>query len=326
VVYISPYVKKVMGNSTLKAQLGINDEHNDSIPDSKEDVVKVYDLLYENGIGDATTTDIRHVLHRDPEGNYDKTLMWIDVVDEERMENKEEIKDELEEDTLPLRLLESRGIIVFTATGEPLVIYTVITAMMDSMLNSIAITLVVCFMVLLLVFRSVKFGVITMIPICLIAIWILGTMFALGYNFNVTSIMIVAITIGVGVDYSIHITQRYREERAIGRKPAEAIEHTLPATGMALFGAAASTALGFSVLAFASMKVFAAFGILTAFMVVYSFLAAVFVLPVLLMLVDQNRLCDCGREVGRDWTFCPYCGIGIGEIKEDERALNEERS
>ena len=62
-------------------------------------------------------------------------------------------------------------------------------------------------------------------------------------------------------------------ERANGRTPVEAVENTLPATGMALLGAAASTALGFGVLAFASMKMFAAFGIMTAFMVVYSFAA-----------------------------------------------------
>ena len=290
VVYICPYVKEVMWNSTLTGELGIDaeDDNNDSIPDSKEEVIKIYDFLYENGIANATAADIRHVLHRDPEGNYDKTVMWIDVVDSEGMESMKEIKDELEEDTFPLELLEKRGTIKFVATGEPIVIYTVITAIMDSMLSSIAITLMVCFMVLLLVFRSVKFGVVTMIPICLIAIWILGTMFALGYNFNVISIMIVAITIGVGVDYSIHITQRYREERANGRKPEEAIENTLQATGMALLGAAATTALGFSVLAFASMKMFAAFGILTAIMVVYSFVASVIVLPVLLMLVDRK--------------------------------------
>ncbi len=301
VVYICPYVKEVMQNSTLAGELGIDirDENNDSIPDTNDDVVKVYDYLYENGIGNFTPTDIQHVLHRDQEENYKKTVMWIDVVDSEGMGSMKEIKDELEEDTSPLRPLENKGTITFVATGEPIVIYTVINAIMDSMLSSIAITLVVCFMVLLLVFRSIKFGVVTIIPICLIAIWILGTMFALGYSFNVASIMIVSITIGVGVDYSIHITQRYREERANGKSPVEAVEKTLPATGMALLGAAASTALGFAVLAFASMKMFAAFGIMTAFMVIYSFAASVIVLPVLLLLVDRDRMCVCEPVGGK---------------------------
>ena len=112
-------------------------------------------------------------------------------------------------------------------------------------------------------------------------------------SLDVVTVTIGAMTIDVGVDYSIHITQRYREERANGRNPVEAVENTLPATGMALLGAAASTALGFGVLAFASMKMFAAFGIMTAFMVVYSFAASVIVLPVLLLLVDR-RDCACG--------------------------------
>ena len=289
VAYICPYIREVMENLTLIGELNIKDEDEDLIPDSKDDVVKVYDFLYENGISNATTIDIQHVLHRDSEGNYDKTLMWIDVVDYEEMGNMKEIKDELEKDSLPLEVLENKGVINSVVTGEPLVRYTVMTAMTDSMLSSIAICFIICFIVLLLVFKSFRFGVVTMIPVCLVAIWVLGTMFALGYSFNIITILIVAITIGVGVDYSIHITHRYREERIKGKKPEEAVEKALSSTGMALFGAAATTSLGFSVLVFASMKAFAAFGILTALMVVYSFGAAVIVLPVLLMLIDRKR-------------------------------------
>ncbi len=259
------------------------------LPDSKEDVVKVYDYLYKNGIENATTIDIQHVLHKNSEGNYDKTLMWIDIVDHEGTKNHKEIKDEFEEDTLPLLELENKGMINSVPTGEPLVIYTVITAMTDSMLSSIAICFIVCFIVLLLVFKSFKFGIVTMIPVCLVSVWILGTMFALGYSFNVLTILIIAMSIGVGVDYSIHITHRFREERDNGKKPEEAVEKALSSTGIALFGACASTALGFSVLTFASMQFFAAFGILTAIMVVYSFLASVVVLPLLLVLTAGNK-------------------------------------
>ena len=46
VVYISPYVNEVMQNSTLITELNIADENEDLIPDSKDDVVKVYDFLY----------------------------------------------------------------------------------------------------------------------------------------------------------------------------------------------------------------------------------------------------------------------------------------
>jgi len=227
VAYICPYIREVMENSTLIGELNIKDEDEDLIPDSKDDVVKVYNFLYENGIGNATAIDIQHVLYRDSEENYDKTLMWIDVVDYAEMGNMKEIKDELEKDSLSLESLENKGVINSVVTGEPLVRYTVMTAMTDSMLSSIAICLIVCFIVLLLVFKSFKFGIVTTIPVCLVATWILGTMFALGYSFNIVTILIVAMTIGVGVDYSIHITHRYREERTKGKKPEEAVENAL---------------------------------------------------------------------------------------------------
>jgi len=308
VVYICPYVNEVMMNSTLVVELNVTDGNDDLIPDSKDDIMIVFDFLYENGIGNATTIDIRHVLHRDPDGNYDMTLIWIDVVDGEGLGNMKDIKDELEEDSQPLEALEDKGTIRTVVTGEPVVIYVVIMAMMDSMVSSIAICLIVCLVVLLLVFRSVRFSIVTMIPVCLVATWVLGMMFALGYSFNVTTILIVAITIGVGIDYSIHFTHRYREERGQGKGHEDAVEDTLRTTGTALLGAAATTGLGFSVLAFASMPMFAAFGILTAFMVLCSYTAAVIVLPVLLKFVDRNTICGCGREVKRSWKYCPWCG------------------
>ena len=289
VVYICPYVKEVMQNSTLIRELNITDANGDLIPDSKSDVVKVYDFLYENGIGNATTVDIQHALHRDHDGNFDKTLMRIGVVDYLGFKEKKEIKDEIEKDSQPLETLENRGIINSVVTGLPVVICIMTDAMIDSMFSSIIICFIVCFIVLLLVFKSFRFGVVTMIPVCLVAIWILGTMFALGHSFNVLTILIIAMTIGVGIDYSIHITHRYREERTNGKKPEEAIKKALSSTGIALLGAAATTSLGFAVLAFASMKAFATFGILTALMIVYSFAASVIVLPMMLILVDRKR-------------------------------------
>ena len=289
VTYICPYVTDVMQNSSLRQELELEDVNNDSIPDSKEDAVKIYDLLYENGTENATTTDVRHVLHRDRNGNYDKTVIWVDIVKYIGHEEKKEIKDELERDSLPLESLENGGKIKCVVTGEIINIFITEKAMTDSMLSSIVICFIICFIVLTLVFRSFRFGAVTMIPVCLVVAWILGTMFVLSYDLNIITILIGAMSIGVGVDYSIHITHRYREERGNGKRPEKAIEKALSSTGMALFGAAATTTLGFAVLVFSSMGVFVTFGLLTALMVVYSFLAAIIILPMLLMLVDRKK-------------------------------------
>ena len=143
---------------------------------------------------------------------------------------------------------------------------------------------------LLLVFWSFRYGSVTMVPVGLVTIWLLGTMHLLGIGFNIVTILIGAISIGVGIDYSIHITHRYREERRAGRVKDEAVRNTLTSTGLALFSSAMTTMLGFVVLMFASFKVFVAFGVLTMVMILFSLVAAVVVLPTLLLLVDREEV------------------------------------
>ena len=286
VVYICQYVFEIMRNSTLRDDLGAVDGNGDLIPDSAQGVVKVFDHLYENGIGNISSDDIRHVLHRGPDGDYEGTVIWLEASDSEGKEK--EVKEELEEDSLPLERLEDEGRINCVVTGEPIVIYTVLAAINQTMISSILICLSVCFIILLFAFRSIKFGIVTMVPVCLVTTWILGSMYLLGYDFNVVTILIGAISIGVGVDYSIHITHRYREERENGKGPEDAIADTISSTGTALLGAAATTALGFAVLMFASFGAFVAFGILTSIMIIYSYIGAIFVLPMLLLLVDRE--------------------------------------
>ena len=70
----------------------------------------------------------------------------------------------------------------------------------------------------------------------------------------VTSI-ITALSIGIGVDYTIHVIHRYREEYSRLRDPEAAAIRTLTTTGSALLGSALTTALGFGVLIFSVLVV-----------------------------------------------------------------------
>jgi predicted RND superfamily exporter protein len=101
---------------------------------------------------------------------------------------------------------------------------------------------------------------------------------------------IAAISIGVGIDFSIHFTVRFRQELERNPDKPAALFVTSRNTGMALFGTALSTALGFAVIGFAPMPMFSAFGLLTAVMIVLSFLMALFALPGLLLLLAPSGL------------------------------------
>ena len=130
----------------------------------------------------------------------------------------------------------------------------------------------------------------TLIPVLLVACWLYGFMFAVGYHLNMMTATIAAISIGVGIDFSIHFTERFRQELRRSPDKRTALSVTSRSTGMALFGTAVSTALGFAVIAFAPMPMFAAFGLLTAVMIALSFLMALFVLPSLLLLFAPSGM------------------------------------
>ena len=97
--------------------------------------------------------------------------------------------------------------------------------------------------------------------------------------YNVITALITALSIGIGVDYTIHVIHRYDEEFAHCRDPEVAARRTLRTTGSALLGSALTTALGFGVLTLSSLTPFQQFGIVTAITISYALIAAIVVVP-----------------------------------------------
>ena len=122
-------------------------------------------------------------------------------------------------------------------------------------------------------------GFIAVGPIVMVLLWVLGTMALVGIPYNVITALITALSIGIGVDYTIHIIHRYEAEFAHTRDPEAAARRTLATTGSALLGSALTTALGFGVLMFSSLTPFQQFGLITAITISYALIAAVIVVP-----------------------------------------------
>ncbi|PSQ38660.1 hypothetical protein BRD08_00785 [Halobacteriales archaeon SW_10_66_29] len=180
-----------------------------------------------------------------------------------------------------------------TVTGEPVVGELIQDHLLDTLLRSLAVTLLAVLAVLLVVFRvvhgSAALGAVTLLPVALAVSWIVGTMTVLGYPLSVLNVIIASLTVGIGVDYSIHVSERFRDELADGATPEAAITATIRGTGAALLGSAATTAVGFGVLALAIHPPLQQFGTVTAIMIGYAFLGAVVVLPSLLVLWARAR-------------------------------------
>jgi len=132
--------------------------------------------------------------------------------------------------------------------------------------------------------RQLLLGVVTVIPIVLVV----GLVFAGMYLFDVAltfiTAFLVSITIGLGIDYNIHISDRFAQELDRGGEPVAALETTVRGTGGALFGSVLTSSAAFATLLLHPSVVFQSFGLIVVLALVLSFVVSVLVLPSFLLL------------------------------------------
>lgn len=248
------------------------DTDGDGIPD--RNLEAVYDALYERAPEQAA-----EVLHRE-DGEYVALRMAVAVNPEA---DGATMRSEFE--TVSAQL-DADGQTV-TVTGQPILEEIIQQHLLSTLLQSLGLTLVAVLAVLMVVFRvvhgSATLGLVTLAPVVLAVSWIIGTMTVLGYPLSVLNAIIASLTIGIGIDYSIHVSERFSEELDETTSVESAISTTVRGTGGALLGSAATTAAGFGVLGLAIHPPLQQFGTVTAIMIGYAFLGAVVVLPSLLV-------------------------------------------
>ena len=170
-----------------------------------------------------------------------------------------------------------------TATSSSIISFTVADAVTSQQSEAIGTTLAVAFTVLALFFwmtvRQPGLAFIAVAPIVLVLISVLGTMALLDIPYTIITSIITALSIGVGVDYTIHVIHRYREEYSLVRDPEQAAIRTLATTGSALLGSAMTTALGLGVLVFAPIAASRHFGITAAITIAYSLIVSILIVP-----------------------------------------------
>ena len=166
--------------------------------------------------------------------------------------------------------------------GNLIVLSNVLSGLISSILYSTAISLAVSLAVLVILTRSFGQSLVVILPVGLAGSWVVGSMAVLGINWNVLTIMITALTIGLGIDYSIHVWRRFEENRREGMKIWPAMRDMYLTTGASLLISAGTTICGFAVLLLSPIPVIRDFGIVSAISVAFSLILALLVLPGLL--------------------------------------------
>jgi predicted RND superfamily exporter protein len=174
-------------------------------------------------------------------------------------------------------------------TGRPITRYAASTAMQEEMQSSLVLGSFFVLISLSIGFRSFSQAIVTFLPILVVVVWLYGLMFVLGASLNIVTVTIATISLGVGIDYCIHVTERYRESKNNRLSHDECLHSIGGACGLALLGSATSDIVGFSVIALSPMGLFSSFGIFSAAMIALSLFASLVLTTSLLGLNDALK-------------------------------------
>jgi predicted RND superfamily exporter protein len=163
-----------------------------------------------------------------------------------------------------------------------------------SQLSSFATAFVMVFAVIFMMFRSVRYGMVSIVPNLTPVILVLGLMGWLSISLNVATVMVASIALGVIDDDTVHFLMSYRRERRRGVDPEGAIGHAMLEAGGAAFVSAAINCLAFGVAMFSVYKPTAYWGGLLALIMLLAFLSEILLLPACLRLA--RRLFPPGAE------------------------------
>lgn len=134
-------------------------------------------------------------------------------------------------------------------------------------------------------FRSLRDAVLSLLPLLVGLVWMLGAMAALGLQMNFMNVFVTTMIIGIGVDYGVHAVHRYREVNDHGHGDLGA---GLTETGKAIVVAALSTVVGFGSMATSRYPGLQSTGIVAVLGALATALVAITLLPAYLALREKR--------------------------------------
>ena len=175
-----------------------------------------------------------------------------------------------------------------TAAGNAALQEAGLSQTADSILYTLVLALGAVGVLLTLVYRlvagSATLGAVTAVPVTLVTALVVGGMWLFAVPLTLLTALLLSLVIGVGIDYNIHVSDRFVHERERGLSVHEALVEATTGTGGALLGSTLTSAGAFSALLLHPHPQFQSFGTLVVLAMVTSFVVAVFVLPSMLTL------------------------------------------
>jgi hydrophobe/amphiphile efflux-3 (HAE3) family protein len=245
--------------------------------------------FFQRGIPDDTA-GVKRVLESVPGAeqylNSDSSIMLLYAFTtagaDEKMVN--EVTNAILKDTEAI--MTNPAAVEYRITGTDSLVAEMIKQLHKDIVLTTSVAAIIIFLLLVLLKRSLSKGIIIFLPLILTVIWTFGTMGFLGMHISITTIVIGAIILGLGVEYGIFMVSRYYEERE-SKGPEEAFTIDVSNIGAAIFGSAAVTIVAFLALTISIMPLIQHLGLTLALGIAFCWFVATVINPCFIILNER---------------------------------------
>jgi predicted RND superfamily exporter protein len=250
----------------------------DQMPDSREQIEQLHLLIAgapdePAGVNRFVTSDFR---------NARLLLRVSDVGAKAQLKLAKRLEDRLDEAFGEVATVDYR------LTGDAYVASVALDSFIRDLFYSLLVAFGIIFVMMTFVFRSLKLGLISMLPNTIPLVLTFGYMGLMGINLNTTTIIIFAISLGLAVDDTIHFLARFREEIDRRDTAKEAILYTYYGAGRAILLTSVLLVTGLAVLLLSDFVPTRQFGILTSITIGGAVFGDLILLPSLLYLLYRS--------------------------------------
>lgn len=165
-------------------------------------------------------------------------------------------------------------------------------------LETLLVGLLAVGLVLLIAFRRPQRALIPLVPIILATGWSALILFITRIPLNPMSVTLGALVLAISTEFSVLLSERYRQELLAGHEPEGALRRTYRRTGAAVLASGATAIAGFAVLAVSDIRMLRDFGVVTVIDLTVSLLGVMVVLPATLVFLERGVLQGWATRAG----------------------------
>lgn len=161
--------------------------------------------------------------------------------------------------------------------------------MVSGMLKAFISTFGVVLVLVIILFRSIRWGLVAMLPMSATVLFVYGALGFAGKDYDMPLAVLSTLVLGISIDFAIHFLQRYREQMKVAAATSrQALGRVFEEPARAITRNALIVALGFLPMLFSSLMPYLVVGALMASIMVLSWFASLLLLPAVITLFQRG--------------------------------------